>query len=131
MIKESVKISRYKRLRVFILILMLMALTACDKEGDKDLKTEVSDSFKETNEGIVSGRELIALTDNKEEAEKLAKLYEIELVDYSYGVASFHTKEDPHAVIERGRKNGYKLLDLNMKIELENPPSSDTQSILQ
>ena len=61
----------------------------------------------------VEGAELLCLADSKEQAEEIAKLYGIELVEYSYGVATFHTTEDPHEVIERGLDKGYPELSIN------------------
>ncbi len=61
----------------------------------------------------VSGEELLCLADSKEEAQKIADMYGIELVKYGMGVATFHTEEDPYEVIARGKKEGYPELSLN------------------
>ncbi len=68
---------------------------------------------------FVEGKELLCLADSREEAESVAKLYGIELVEFSYGVASFHTTQDPPEVIRRGRENGWKPLDLNQIVYLD------------
>ncbi len=73
----------------------------------------------------VSGSELIMLAENREEAEEVAEMYGIELVDYSYGVASFHTEEDPSEVISRGRENGWPALELNSMVYLDDPVDPD------
>ena len=61
----------------------------------------------------VEGKELMCLIDTKEEAEAVAKQYGIQLVDFSYGVATFHTDENPNDVIAMGIKLGYPELSLN------------------
>lgn len=67
----------------------------------------------EVADNIVKGEELLCLVDSKEEAQKIADEYGITLVTCSYGVATFHTDEDPHTVIDRGLKAGYTELSLN------------------
>ena len=47
------------------------------------------------------------------EALRLAELYGIELVSYSYGAASFHTEEEPDAVVSRGVRNGWPRIEVN------------------
>ena len=63
--------------------------------------------------GYAKGRELFCLADSETEAASLASLYGITLVDYSYGVATFTTAEDPSAVVKRGRDNGWKAIEIN------------------
>lgn len=60
---------------------------------------------------------LMASADSEEEARELAELYGIQLVEYSYGVATFDTDEDPAAVIARGKRNGWPALSLNGTIK--------------
>ncbi len=62
---------------------------------------------------IAEGRELFCLADSAEEAKRIAELYGIELVEFSYGVATFHTDEPLNDVIRRGRENGWPLLERN------------------
>ena len=59
------------------------------------------------------GRELIASCKDEKEAQDIADKYGIEFVDYSWGVAVFHTEEDPVSVINRGKKNGWPVLSVN------------------
>lgn len=59
------------------------------------------------------GEELLTLVKTEEEAKAIAEQYGIELVSFSYGVATFHTEEDPRDVIARGEKNGWPTLSLN------------------
>ena len=64
--------------------------------------------------------ELIKLVDSREEAEKIAKMYNIELVEFSFGLASYHTDEDPYEVIGRGIENGWPELSFNAERDLYN-----------
>ena len=61
----------------------------------------------------VEGKELMCLIDTKEEAEAIATQYGIQLVEFAYGVATFHTDENPNDVIAMGKKLGYPELSLN------------------
>ena len=70
---------------------------------------------------VMEGRELLAFVETEEEAVEIADLYGIQLLDYSYNVAVYHTEEDPREVIERGEKNGYPPIDLNRQISLDPP----------
>ncbi|MCR5671397.1 MAG: hypothetical protein K6G10_10365 [Butyrivibrio sp.] len=62
---------------------------------------------------VVEGQELMCLAENKEEAQKIADMYGIELVDFGYGVATFHTEDDPQSVISAGLEKGYPELSIN------------------
>ncbi|MCR5421295.1 MAG: hypothetical protein K6E98_09825 [Lachnospiraceae bacterium] len=94
----------------------VFVLSGCTMEKNgKDIKKSNEVSIYDT----VYGYELFAAADNKEEAEELAKLYGIELREFSYGVATFHTKEDPREVIKRGKDRGWKELEINHSIELD------------
>ena len=56
---------------------------------------------------------LICSAESQEEAQQIAQQYGIRLVDYSYGVATFYTEEDPAEVIRRGIEAGWTELSLN------------------
>ena len=62
---------------------------------------------------VAEGRELFKRVKTLEEAEEIAELYGIELVDFSYGVATYHTEEDPGEVIARGEAEGWPKIALN------------------
>ena len=68
---------------------------------------------QQVSEDYVSGKELMCLVESQEEAEAIAKQYNIELVEFSYGVATFHTDENPNDVIAMGKQLGYPELSLN------------------
>lgn len=78
---------------------------------------------------VAEGKELFCLADTEEEAKELAALYGITLVDFRYGVASFHTEEDPASVIARGKKNGWPSLSLNTVITLDDPVKEQATEI--
>ncbi len=59
------------------------------------------------------GEELFAMAETEEEALELAALYGIELVSFDYGVATFHTDEDPAEVVRRGAENDWPVLEVN------------------
>lgn len=56
---------------------------------------------------------LICSAESQEEAEQIARQYGIRLVEFSYGVASFYTEEDPAEVIRHGLEQGWTELSLN------------------
>ncbi len=57
--------------------------------------------------------ELIALAEDQTEAEKTAKLYGIELISFSDGVAVYTTDKDLQELMELGDNNGYPTLTVN------------------
>ena len=57
--------------------------------------------------------ELIALAEDQAEAEKTAKLYGIELISFSDGIAVYTTDKDPQELMELGDNNGYPTLTVN------------------
>ena len=90
---------------VVIMMLSLSVLTGCSTDRPQT-NTSVSEDY-------VEGKELLCLVDSQEEAEAIARQYGIELVEFSYGVATFHTEDDPNSVIELGKQLGYTELSLN------------------
>lgn len=62
---------------------------------------------------------MIALADTKEEAQKIAELYGIELVNFSYGVAEYETTKDPQELIALGEKNNYPTLSTNNTLTID------------
>lgn len=101
-----------------------------DKEDEEESKVSgslfpvVSGSISPISENEVAqpvdlvgntakGEELWAMVSSGEEAMEIAELYDIELVLYEQGVATYHTEEDPKAVVQRGRENGWPLIAVN------------------
>ncbi len=64
-------------------------------------------------EEYVKGEELLCLADSEEEAKEIADMYGVDLVSFSYGVATFHTDDDPQDVIKYGIEQGYPVLEIN------------------
>ena len=61
----------------------------------------------------VKGEELYCLADSQEEAEKIAESYDIVLVKFGHGVATFTTDRDLHEVIQYGKKNNLAPISIN------------------
>lgn len=97
-----------------LLLLLSAGLFGCGSSGkltgitaDDDLPTVPSDHISSTV------TEMTALADTREEAEKIAELYGIELSTYSYGVAVYVTDKTPEELMELGRDNHYPSLTPN------------------
>ena len=111
---------------VFLALLMLLSgcsqSTATDKNGSvKPVSTPAErpkDTAPEENpaqapEKISENTPLMAEAESLEEAQALAGLYGITLVEFELGLATFATEEDPKAVIRRGQENNWPELTLN------------------
>lgn len=74
-----------------------------------------------STEEVIMGEKvsMIALADTKEEAKKIAELYGIELVNFSYGVAEYETTKDPQELIALGEKNNYPTLSTNNTLTID------------
>ena len=83
-------------------------------EDDGDIGTSI-----EEEEIMGEKVSMIALADTKEEAKKIAELYGIELVNYSYGVAEYETTKDPQELIALGEKNNYPTLSTNNTLTID------------
>ena len=121
-------------------LLMFLSITSCGKAKEKDetvKDSEVSEvtvsytpaqeeSMPEKTEGIdlqnssIEGKELMCLADSLEQAEEIAAQYSIELVEYRFGVAAFHTDRLPSEVIAEGIKNGWPELSENHVVQMAN-----------
>ena len=117
-----------RRYLIFGVILCILAIfiTGCTK-GDKEVKESKKEAVMNSSVGDSGslqdnlntimkgeeGRELIASCKDEKEAQDIADKYGIELVEFSLGVATFHTDEDPLSVINRGKKNGWPVLSVN------------------
>ena len=61
---------------------------------------------------------LIGIVESEAHAQEIAALYGITVVTVNDNFALFHTQEDVMAVIERGRQNGWPLLEPNLFMSL-------------
>ena len=94
---------------LFTLLLLIMLITVgCGFEA-------ISSTSEVTP---VAGEELYCAAEDCAKAEEIALLYGIRLVSCEWGIATFHTEEDPATVIERGKTNGWTELNLNVEKQL-------------
>ena len=89
--------------------------SSAENDGD----TGRNHSSTEEEEIMGEKVSMIALADTKEEAKKIAELYGIELVNYSYGVAEYETTKDPQELIALGEKNNYPTLSTNNTLTID------------
>ena len=116
-------------------LVLLVAVGLCGCGGEKELtKITTNDSIPElqslkpTVEDDSSGdspvndesatTELTALADTREEAERIAELYGIELSSYSYGVATYTTDKNLKELMDLGLENDYPELTPNYEQQL-------------
>ena len=92
-------------------VLACLMLCACGKEKVPLTGTIPAEYSKEAP--------LMCSAESQEEAEAIAGQYGITLVEYSYGVATFYTEENPNAVIQRGIEQGWTELSLNLITKLD------------
>ena len=84
-------------------------------------KGDTGRNHSSTEEEEIMGEKvsMIALADTKEESKKIAELYGIELVNFSYGVAEYETTKDPQELIALGEKNNYPTLSTNNTLTID------------
>ena len=94
--------------RAFAVLLCITALFGfgCGKAPESD-KQDFGEMEMNT--------ELICLAESREEAERIAELYGIELIDYAYGTATFRA-DNPEKTIAEGIENGWPPLEPNEEI---------------
>lgn len=78
--------------------------------GDPEQTENGQDAPEFTEMPVFMANRLIGEAESKEEAEEIAGLYGITLVEYQEGRALYETEEDPLTVIARGEKEGYPQL---------------------
>lgn len=107
--------------------LLCMLLCGCQSKPEiKGTPEKAAQSGKQT---LVAGKELFMLADTEEKAKETAELYGIKLVEFDYGVATFHTEEDPNEVIRRGRENNWPELSLNRIEKLSDPIPTGSKAV--
>ena len=82
--------------------------TESSEKIDIGEQTAIVDSTQQGRKG-----NLVALADTEEEAKRIANLYDIDLISFSYGVAVYDTDKDLHKLIKWGEKQGYPRLSIN------------------
>ena len=101
---------------IFLLLLLPLGLWGCKRSGDISRPENIAPWKDSDSKGIGSVSEegqLMGFAESQEDAEALAELYGIELVDFGYQIALFRTQENPREVIRRGRENGWPELSIN------------------
>ena len=61
----------------------------------------------------VDGAELYAVVETEEEAQRIATLYDIELISFDFEVATYHTTDDPYEVVRIGETLGLPSVSVN------------------
>lgn len=95
---------------IFLSLLLAISLWGC-KSGQSYPPTLSQSQIVPQN--ISPEEPLMATAESQEEAEAIAKQYGITLVSWGYGIATFHTEENPQEVIQRGLAQGWPELSLN------------------
>lgn len=106
---------------LLVLFSVLLLLCACNSSTQElrlsDSPPEEAASQAPTDDtgpfAVSPTGQLMCMVDTLEEAQKIAELYGITLVEHDYGIAVFYTEENPREVIIRGRENGWPELSLN------------------
>lgn len=75
----------------------------------KKKKKTVTVTAEQFEPKIKEGEELLALVDSEAKANEIAKNLNISLVQFTLGVATYHTTEDPFSVVEKARVKGYQI----------------------
>lgn len=91
-------------------------LSACGINNNP--KQLVIESPEESESESDSTTEMVALVDTESEAQEIAELYEIELLNFSNGVAVYTTDRDPYELIALGNEKGYPTLSINRELHL-------------
>ena len=104
---------------ILIAVLLMALLGGCGCTAAKEPTVTAPSKPTQQEAGTVhtdqlyAEAQLLGEAGSREEAEELAEMYGITLVEYKNGLARFHTEEDPRDVIRRGKDNGWSELVLN------------------
>lgn len=90
---------------ILVLSVLLLLFSACGRQ--------TVESAAAPGDGVDPDGQLLCLVQDRSQAEEVAALYGIALVEFDEGVAVFYTEEDPGEVIGRGQANGWPELSLN------------------
>ena len=66
-----------------------------------------------TSGKYAKGKELMCACTSEKQARDIASVYGVSFVEYAYGIATFTTSEDPAAVVQRGKDNGWTPMEIN------------------
>ena len=99
-----------KIISVIFLMMFCISVSGC---GNAYVQTAGKDNAYKKQAPVVEGEELLCLCETQEDAEAIAEQYSVELVTFSYGVATFHTDKDLDELIQNGIKSGLPELSKN------------------
>ena len=101
-----------KKMVFFLLaVCLLLAGSGYLKEKKEILQSHRIEKPK--NESQKEPDSWMAKAKDREEAEKIAKLYGIRLIDFQYGVATYETTKKTEELLRIGKENNYPALFQN------------------
>ena len=102
-------------MKMIILPLLLGLLLCGCAKPEMQIETEAPELTQSTGDmlDMYVENELLALVDGPEQAQQIAELYGIELVEYSDGLARYYTEEDLAQLIRLGEEKGWPKLHYN------------------
>lgn len=74
---------------------------------------------EQMEEITVGNHKVIAIAETKEEAKKIAELYGMELVEYSYKIATYMTQKEPVELMKWGKEQGYPTIAVNQEYAVD------------
>ena len=72
----------------------------------------IEEKTKRDHEGSST---VIAIAETRNEAEEIAELYGIELIEYSYKTAVYITQKEAEELVRWGKEQGYPAIAINQK----------------
>lgn len=98
-------------------VMVLSALSGCgNSQGSIQIDASELDRPGSDENGlreVYEDGQLMCEAESRREAEEIAELYGITLVEFLGNVAVFYTEENPDDVIRRGQENDWPELSLN------------------
>ncbi len=104
--------------RLLLCLLVCGLLTGCGSSRDAKEESQTLQPAPAEAGGISQRGQLMGPAEDEAQAQEIAELYGIALVDYAYGLALYYTDQDPKALIELGQENGWPPLSLNRTMNL-------------
>ena len=100
---------------ILVLVAGIGAIYLCCRRPVRSISAEgIRADFGQEELGE-STWQLISNAESQEEAEEIAQMYQVTLLEYKDGVALYETKEDPTKVIQRGEEQGYPQMWINVE----------------
>ena len=93
--------------------------------GGKTIRYIMTPTYSSNHRGadmtgveIPGSHTMIVQVETQEEAEEIANLYGIELLQYQNKIATFSTEKDPLELMQWGEEQGYPALGINQKYSI-------------